>query len=143
MDELLIVTTGGTIDKLESIPGWSPDLSEDRFLAQARDVVLALIGQTKDLAPADGKLYALRDVPATVPCLPLIASSIMSKKLASGARTIVLDVKVGAGAFMTTPEAGRELAQAMVDIGTRAGTCGSARAGASNNRSSVGWRSGL
>ncbi|GGI79407.1 thymidine phosphorylase [Deinococcus wulumuqiensis] len=113
--------TGGTIDKLESIPGWSPELPEDRFLAQARDIGLALVGQSKDLAPADGKLYALRDVTATVPCLPLIASSIMSKKLASGAQTIVLDVKVGAGAFMTTPEAGRELAQAMVDIGTRAG----------------------
>lgn len=113
--------TGGTIDKLESIPGWSPDLSEDRFLAQARDVGLALIGQTKDLAPADGKLYALRDVTATVPCLPLIASSIMSKKLASGARTIVLDVKVGAGAFMTTTEQGEALARAMVDIGRRAG----------------------
>lgn len=113
--------TGGTIDKLESIPGWSPDLSEDRFLAQARDVGLALIGQTKDLAPADGKLYALRDVTATVPCLPLIASSIMSKKLASGAQTIVLDVKVGAGAFMTTTEQGEALARAMVDIGRRAG----------------------
>lgn len=113
--------TGGTIDKLESIPGWSPDLSEDRFLAQAREVGLALIGQTKDLAPADGKLYALRDVTATVPCLPLIASSIMSKKLASGAQTVVLDVKVGAGAFMTTTEQGEALARAMVDIGRRAG----------------------
>ncbi|MDO4246339.1 MAG: thymidine phosphorylase [Deinococcus sp.] len=113
--------TGGTIDKLESIPGWSPDLSEDRFLAQAHEVGLALIGQTKDLAPADGKLYALRDVTATVPCLPLIASSIMSKKLASGAQTIVLDVKVGAGAFMTTTEQGEALARAMVDIGRRAG----------------------
>lgn len=113
--------TGGTIDKLESFPGWNPELPEDRFIAQARDIGLSLVGQSKDLAPADGKLYALRDVTATVPCLPLIASSIMSKKLASGAQTIVLDVKVGAGAFMTTPEAGRELAQAMVDIGTRAG----------------------
>ena len=113
--------TGGTIDKLESIPGWQAELSEERFLAQAREVGLALVGQSRDLAPADGKLYALRDVTATVPCLPLIASSIMSKKLASGAQTIVLDVKVGAGAFMGTPEAGRELARAMVDIGTRAG----------------------
>ncbi|WP_027459605.1 thymidine phosphorylase [Deinococcus murrayi] len=113
--------TGGTIDKLESFPGWSPDLPEERFLAQARDLGLALIGQTKDLAPADGKLYALRDVTATVDCLPLIASSIMSKKLASGAHTVVLDVKVGAGAFMRTLEDGQALARAMVDIGTRAG----------------------
>lgn len=113
--------TGGTIDKLESFPGWSPELPEDRFLAQAGEIGLALIGQTKDLAPADGKLYALRDVTATVDCLPLIASSIMSKKLASGAHTVVLDVKVGAGAFMRTLADGRALARAMVDIGTRAG----------------------
>lgn len=113
--------TGGTIDKLESFPGWSPELSEDRFLAQAREIGLALVGQSRDLAPADGKLYALRDVTATVDCLPLIASSIMSKKLASGAHTVVLDVKVGAGAFMRTLEAGRALARAMVDIGTREG----------------------
>jgi pyrimidine-nucleoside phosphorylase len=113
--------TGGTIDKLESFPGWSSELSEDRFIAQARDIGLALVGQSKDLAPADGKLYALRDVTATVDCLPLIASSIMSKKLASGAHTVVLDVKVGAGAFMRTLEGGRALARAMVDIGTRAG----------------------
>lgn len=113
--------TGGTIDKLESFPGWSPDLPEERFLAQAGEIGLALIGQTKDLAPADGKLYALRDVTATVDCLPLIASSIMSKKLASGAHTVVLDVKVGAGAFMRTLEDGQALARAMVDIGTRAG----------------------
>ncbi|MDL2342795.1 thymidine phosphorylase [Deinococcus sp. MIMF12] len=112
--------TGGTIDKLESFPGWSPELPEDRFLAQASEIGLALVGQTKDLAPADGKLYALRDVTATVDCLPLIASSIMSKKLASGAHTVVLDVKVGAGAFMRTLEDGRGLARAMVDIGTRA-----------------------
>ncbi|WP_034385828.1 thymidine phosphorylase [Deinococcus sp. YIM 77859] len=112
--------TGGTIDKLESFPGWTPELSESRFLAQAREIGLALVGQSKDLAPADGKLYALRDVTATVDCLPLIASSIMSKKLASGARTIVLDVKVGAGAFMRTLEDGRALARAMVEIGTRA-----------------------
>ncbi|SMB89048.1 thymidine phosphorylase [Deinococcus hopiensis] len=112
--------TGGTIDKLESFPGWTPELREDRFLAQARDIGLALVGQSKDLAPADGKLYALRDVTATVDCLPLIASSIMSKKLASGAHTVVLDVKVGAGAFMRTLEDGRRLARAMVDIGTRA-----------------------
>ncbi|MFC4640446.1 thymidine phosphorylase [Deinococcus hohokamensis] len=113
--------TGGTIDKLESIPGWTSELPEDRFLAQAREIGLALVGQSKDLAPADGKLYALRDVTATVDCLPLIASSIMSKKLASGAHTVVLDVKVGAGAFMRTLDDGRALARAMVDIGTRAG----------------------
>ncbi|MBB5234514.1 thymidine phosphorylase [Deinococcus budaensis] len=113
--------TGGTIDKLESFPGWTPELPEDRFLAQAREIGLALVGQSRDLAPADGKLYALRDVTATVDCLPLIASSIMSKKLASGAHTVVLDVKVGAGAFMRTLDDGRALARAMVDIGTRAG----------------------
>ena len=113
--------TGGTIDKLESFPGWTSELSEERFIAQAHDIGLALVGQSKDLAPADGKLYALRDVTATVDCLPLIASSIMSKKLASGAHTVVLDVKVGAGAFMRTLEDGRALARAMVEIGTRAG----------------------
>lgn len=113
--------TGGTIDKLESIPGWTSELEEEQFLTQAREIGLALVGQSKDLAPADGKLYALRDVTATVDCLPLIASSIMSKKLASGAHTVVLDVKVGAGAFMRTLDAGRGLARAMVDIGTRAG----------------------
>ncbi len=113
--------TGGTIDKLESFPGWTSELSEERFVAQAHDIGLALVGQSKDLAPADGKLYALRDVTATVDCLPLIASSIMSKKLASGAHTVVLDVKVGAGAFMKTLDDGRALARAMVDIGTRAG----------------------
>ncbi len=113
--------TGGTIDKLESIPGWTSELDEAHFLTQARTIGLALVGQSKDLAPADGKLYALRDVTATVDCLPLIASSIMSKKLASGAHTVVLDVKVGAGAFMKTLADGRELARAMVDIGNRAG----------------------
>ncbi|MCD0175063.1 thymidine phosphorylase [Deinococcus sp. 14RED07] len=113
--------TGGTIDKLESIPGWTSELDEEHFITQAREIGLALVGQSKDLAPADGKLYALRDVTATVDCLPLIASSIMSKKLASGAHTVVLDVKVGAGAFMRTLDAGRGLARAMVDIGNRAG----------------------
>lgn len=113
--------TGGTIDKLESFTGWTAELSEEDFLRQARDIGLALVGQSKDLAPADGRLYALRDVTATVDSLPLIASSIMSKKLASGAQTIILDVKVGGGAFMTTPEQGRALAEAMVDIGKHAG----------------------
>ncbi|BDP40566.1 thymidine phosphorylase [Deinococcus aetherius] len=113
--------TGGTIDKLESFPGWTPELPEERFIEQAREIGLALVGQSKDLAPADGKLYALRDVTATVDCLPLIASSIMSKKLASGAHTVILDVKVGAGAFMRTLDDGRALARAMVDIGSHAG----------------------
>ncbi len=113
--------TGGTIDKLESIPGWKSELSDEAFLQQAREVGLSLVGQSKNLAPADGLLYALRDVTATVDCLPLIASSIMSKKIASGAQTIVLDVKVGAGAFMKTPQQGEELARAMVEIGRHAG----------------------
>ena len=112
--------TGGTIDKLESIPGWNSELDEPLFAAGPR-IGLALVGQSKNLAPADGLLYALRDVTATVDCVPLIASSIMSKKLASGAKTIVLDVKVGSGAFMKTLEDGRKLARAMVDIGNRAG----------------------
>lgn len=113
--------TGGTIDKLESIIGWRSELGDEAFLAQARSIGLSLVGQSKNLAPADGLLYALRDVTATVDCLPLIASSIMSKKLASGAHTIVLDVKVGQGAFMKTLEQGRELARAMVSIGQHAG----------------------
>ncbi|GEM44735.1 thymidine phosphorylase [Deinococcus cellulosilyticus] len=113
--------TGGTIDKLESIPGWSPVLADEPFLKQAREIGLALVGQSKNLAPADGLLYALRDVTATVDCLPLIASSIMSKKLAAGAKTIVLDVKVGSGAFMKTLEDGRKLAEAMVNIGKLSG----------------------
>jgi pyrimidine-nucleoside phosphorylase len=109
--------TGGTIDKLESIPGWSPELEETKFLKQAREIGLVLVGQSKNLAPADGLLYALRDVTATVPSIPLIASSIMSKKLASGSQTIVLDVKVGAGAFMKTLDDARALARAMLEIG--------------------------
>jgi pyrimidine-nucleoside phosphorylase len=113
--------TGGTIDKLESIPGWSPFLEEAAFLKQAKEIGLVLVGQSKNLAPADGLLYALRDVTATVPSIALIASSIMSKKLASGAQTIVLDVKVGAGAFMKTLEDGRALARAMLEIGRLAG----------------------
>ncbi|GGJ28177.1 thymidine phosphorylase [Deinococcus roseus] len=113
--------TGGTIDKLESIPGWSPVLEDEAFLKQAREIGLALVGQSKNLAPADGLLYALRDVTGTVECVPLIASSIMSKKLAAGAKTIVLDVKVGSGAFMKTLQDGQILAEAMVNIGKLSG----------------------
>jgi pyrimidine-nucleoside phosphorylase/thymidine phosphorylase len=113
--------TGGTIDKLEAVPGYKADLDEEAFLAQAREVGVVLVGQSRALAPADGALYALRDATATVQSLPLIASSIMSKKLASGAKSIALDVKVGSGAFMKTLDEARALARAMIDIGTRAG----------------------
>lgn len=113
--------TGGTIDKLESIPGWHGEFSEAEFLAQTRRVGLVVAAQSGELAPLDGRLYALRDVTATVNSIPLIASSIMSKKLASGAKTIVLDVKVGAGAFMKTLEGARELAKTMIAIGLGAG----------------------
>lgn len=113
--------TGGTVDKLESIPDFQAELSEKAFYAQAERVGRVVTGQTKDLAPADGLLYALRDATATVGSLPLIAASIMSKKLAGGAQTIVLDVKVGGGAFMRTPDEARALAGTMLDIGARAG----------------------
>lgn len=113
--------TGGTIDKLESVPGWRGEMTEGEFLERAQRVGLVIAAQSPDLAPLDGKLYALRDVTATVESLPLIASSIMSKKLAAGARSIVLDVKVGRGAFMKTLEEARLLAQTMVGIGRGAG----------------------
>ena len=113
--------TGGTLDKLESIPGCSIDVSEEDFIRQVQKIGCAVIGQTQDLCPADKALYALRDVTGTVGCVPLIASSIVSKKLASGAGAIVLDVKTGSGALMQTVEESIELAKAMVDIGAQAG----------------------
>lgn len=113
--------TGGTLDKLESIPGYRTEISLDAFVSQVRDVGLAIIGQTGDLVPADKLLYGLRDVTATVDQLSLIAASIMSKKLAAGAQAIVLDVKVGDGAFMKTLDDARRLAETMLALGQEAG----------------------
>lgn len=113
--------TGGTIDKLESIPGFKTEISMDAFISQVNNIGMAIMGQTADLAPADKKLYALRDVTATVDQMSLIASSIMSKKLAAGADAIVLDVKCGSGAFMKELDDAKALADAMVRIGRHAG----------------------
>ena len=113
--------TGGTLDKLESFPGYNISIGEERFIENVNRCGIALIGQTADIVPADKKLYALRDVTGTVPSIPLIVSSIMSKKLASGADVIVLDVKCGSGAFMKTEEDARELARGLTRIGRLAG----------------------
>ena len=113
--------TGGTLDKLESIPGWRARLTHSEYVAQLRDVGAVICAAGDELAPADRKLYALRDVTGTVESIPLIASSIMSKKIAEGASVLVLDVKVGSGAFMKSADMARELAETMVDLGTAHG----------------------
>jgi thymidine phosphorylase len=113
--------TGGTLDKFESIPGWEPELSTDQILAQLEEIGAVVCAAGAHLAPADRKLYALRDVTATVESIPLIASSIMSKKIAEGTSALVLDVKTGSGAFISDPERSRELARTMVGLGNDAG----------------------
>lgn len=113
--------SGGTLDKIESIPGFRTDLTSEEFISQLKNIGLVLSGQSEDLAPADGKLYALRDVTGTVPSIPLIASSIMSKKIAGGCQAILLDVKVGSGAFIRTVAEARQLAELMISIGEQSG----------------------
>jgi thymidine phosphorylase len=113
--------TGGTLDKLESIPGWRASISNDEFYQQLEDVGAVISAAGSGLAPADGKLYSLRDITGTVECIPLIASSIMSKKIAEGTAALVLDVKFGSGAFLQDPARGRELAETMVQLGKDAG----------------------
>ncbi|MFZ9944937.1 MAG: thymidine phosphorylase, partial [Candidatus Nanopelagicaceae bacterium] len=113
--------TGGTLDKMESIPGWQASLSNEQMLKVLKDVGAVICAAGAGLAPADKKLYALRDVTGTVPAIPLIASSIMSKKIAEGTSALVLDVKTGSGAFMSDPEKAKELASVMVELGKRAG----------------------
>jgi pyrimidine-nucleoside phosphorylase len=113
--------SGGTLDKIESIPGFRVNLTTDEFKQQLKDIGIVLTGPSLDLAPADGKLYALRDVTGTVQSIPLIASSIMSKKISAGAQAILLDVKVGLGAFMETLDEARDLSSLMIDIGKLAG----------------------
>ncbi|MEE0967964.1 MAG: thymidine phosphorylase [Clostridia bacterium] len=113
--------TGGTVDKLESIEGYKTTLTPGEFMQQVKDIGIAVIGQSGNLAPCDKKLYALRDVTATVESIPLITSSIMSKKIAAGTHSIVLDIKTGSGAFMKTPKDAEELGQKMVDIGKQCG----------------------
>jgi pyrimidine-nucleoside phosphorylase len=113
--------TGGTLDKMESIPGWQASLSNEQMLKVLEDVGAVICAAGAGLAPADKKLYALRDVTGTVPAIPLIASSIMSKKIAEGTSALVLDVKTGSGAFMSDPEKAKELASVMVELGKRAG----------------------